>query len=1008
MDDGIDESGVDSFPATISTKTEVAGVGKLMKTVHYEGGGRRTEGKCSILDLSCKDDDTNDTKLCKFNCLDFSSYSLNNFRNLHVLLLRNNRLSDLAHMNLSEMRCLIHLDLACNQLTGEISNGVFPPSLEKLDISGNFLECLSGLIWCPNLVTLNISNNRIKAISALPPKLIELNISNNRLTGITNLRHLSLSPLISSLRIQGNPVVEPAGLFRATVKSILTKLEQLDGEYLPGHKLRKQKVTPEEQVVSPRRKSQQQQKESDQLRHEEYSRRLEEREIRRNLNNHQIDNSNNSRSLLTPTKADQMESDRQRMHFNSNRESILEQERTNIVEHLTAQYKRKQTLTKESTKNIIAKMRNASPYNVTVKTPPPLTLVPVSVVRTSPHVRAAPTSGGAALPIQTISRELNGKTYSMSCDNIGRNQDRINDNESDGDSDSDHNNNPDSHGDTNEYEEDYDNKNDVSDITHNNTVYSKNEKYSRLYPPQESTSTRYSSNELNYDARASSSRNNQSRLKVKHYIENHESGGHDIRNEIDSDCENETYSHIYDTRNQKEDRYTDTHNKNCYNELTIKTVKYRIATDAELQKISMNFQKDNCINDFKVGSNQIDADADVTYEVCTVGHLKADPRSSSNIFEDCDVTRNSSKVTTMEFQTLDESMLSKVCHVENMNENEKENKKEKEKENKNENMNENENEKEKEKEKENKNENEKKIEKKNEEENEKKNEKENEDEKETVGIETRGEKKEDHNGVHNRENVQDLRERGSAEEKGREEHSTRNIETGVIEINNRKSQSIKKEVEVTLGDVVALACELAIVQNKEGLLKVKQEITSSSEKSKREESNDIEIDAIRGKNRIEINRLNLDEAGLSDGETLRSIPNKNIKIEERIFEIKLSNGGTTILDIDKMKEINDVILEKKELKSTSYSSSASRDTDNLTTQLDPQRDMNEQDTIKKKDNSETGADEDGIKLSKNQKKKANRKKIYNLISEDKVKDALTMKEESENDEKNCNKNQYWG
>ena len=965
MDDGIEEIKVFSSFTTGCKETEVTGAGKLMKAVHYEGDGHETEGKCSRLDLSCKDNDKNDIKLSKFNCLDFSSYSLDSFRNLHVLLLRNNRLPDLAHMNLSEMRCLIHLDIACNQLSGEISNGAFPPSLETLDISENFLDCLSGLIWCPNLVALNISNNRIKAISALPPKLIELNISNNRLTGITNLRHLSLSPLISSLRIQGNPVVEPAGLFRATVKSILTKLEQLDGEYLPGYKLRNHKITPEEQVVCQKKKSLQQQKESDQLRHEEYSRRLEERKLRRNAKYSQIDNNSSSRSPVTPTKADQVQSDRQRMHFNCNRESILELERANIVEHLTAQYKRKPTLTKESTKNIIAKMRNASPYNVTVKTPPSITQIPASGIRSSPGVRTAPTSGGYALPIQSPSEQVKRRNITMSSGNKLRTRDHSNGN----DSNSANHNNANRHDDTNDYDhDDYDNKNDVSDITHNNTVYSKSDKLTRLYPPHELADPRCSSGELIHYAEASSRR--KSRLKMEKNIENPGSiEKSNDRNENDSQCDYETYSHIYDNRNQKEysHSYTDQHTKKCINESTIKIVKHGSAMSAELENLPRNIQKDFCMKESNIEPNEIDAgpdpdpdadlDADVIYERYTEGNLRTVPGSSSIIYADSDVTKNSSKATTMGFQTLDGSMPLNACK----NKNEIENG--------------------------------------------------NENGTGTVGMNTIRKKDIHHIEMKNRENMHDPRERGSEEEKGKgkgkrkEEYAIRNCDINDMENNKINSRYTKKEVEVTLGDVVALACEVAIVQNKEGLQKVKQEITSSSEKSKRDESNDIEVDLIKEKNRNQLITAELEAAEMSDGETGKLMDNKKIKIVERTVEVKLSNGGTTILDINQMKEIDNAILEKKESMSTSFYSSGgagtSHDDDNLTPQLHLQMDISEGNINHTKDICEQNGNDSGIKLSRNQKKKANRKKKYDLISEEKVKHALTMKGDSENDERSA-------
>ena len=261
----------------------------------------------------------------------------------------------------------------------------------------------------------------------------------------------------------------------------------------------------------------------------------------------------------------------------------------------------------------------------------------------------------------------------------------------------------------------------------------------------------------------------------------------------------------------------------------------------------------------------------------------------------------------------------------------------------------------------------------------------NENENGTAGMNARRKKDIHHHiEMRNRENRHDRQERGSEEgkqeEKGqrKEEYAVRNCEINGMENKKINSRYTQKEVEVTLGDVVALACEVAIVQNKEGLQKVEEEITSSSEKSKRDESNDIEVDLVKEKNRKHLIRAELEAAEMGDGGTEKLMDNKKIKTEERTVEVKLSNGGTTILDINKMKEIDNAILKKKEPMSTSLYSSGgagtSDDDDNLAPQLDVQMDISEGNRNHTKDICERYGNVCGIKLSRNQKKEANRKK----------------------------------
>jgi hypothetical protein len=242
-----------------------------------------------ILDLSYKMDEPDSEELEVFSCLNDQLLPKCGFQLLRVLILRNNRLSSLANMHLAEMPFLTDLDLAHNSLTGTVPIGSFPPTLQRLDLSGNYLDGIAGLICCLSLLSLDVSSNSLRSISALPPRLKELDVSHNKLTSLTNLRLLSLSPSIISLNIAGNPAAVPYAPFRATVCSLLLKLEKLDGVYLPGSKFKNNrspvKKIPEAEVHRKGGISKRQQEVADVQRHEEHSRRqLEVKEKRARIN----------------------------------------------------------------------------------------------------------------------------------------------------------------------------------------------------------------------------------------------------------------------------------------------------------------------------------------------------------------------------------------------------------------------------------------------------------------------------------------------------------------------------------------------------------------------------------------------------------------------------------------------------------------------------------------------------------------------------------------------------
>jgi hypothetical protein len=280
------------IPVPILQKTRLQGpVNSNILDMGFDSTGKMevADRNLFILDLSYKMDEPDSEELEVFSCLNDQLLPKCGFQLLRVLILRNNRLSSLANMHLAEMPFLTDLDLAHNSLTGTVPIGSFPPTLQRLDLSGNYLDGIAGLICCLSLLSLDVSSNSLRSISALPPRLKELDVSHNKLTSLTNLRLLSLSPSIISLNIAGNPAAEPYAPFRATVCSLLLKLEKLDGVYLPGKKFKNNrspaKKIPETEVHRKGGLSKRQQEEADVLRHEEHSRRqLDVREKRARIN----------------------------------------------------------------------------------------------------------------------------------------------------------------------------------------------------------------------------------------------------------------------------------------------------------------------------------------------------------------------------------------------------------------------------------------------------------------------------------------------------------------------------------------------------------------------------------------------------------------------------------------------------------------------------------------------------------------------------------------------------
>ena len=99
-------------------------------------------------------------------------------RNIVVLNLRNNWLTDMLGLGLYNLPNLIELDLACNHFQGGVRPRSIPPSVQRLDLSFNDISDLKGLITCKDMLALNLSHNSIRNAEFLPGKSLPHHYSN--------------------------------------------------------------------------------------------------------------------------------------------------------------------------------------------------------------------------------------------------------------------------------------------------------------------------------------------------------------------------------------------------------------------------------------------------------------------------------------------------------------------------------------------------------------------------------------------------------------------------------------------------------------------------------------------------------------------------------------------------------------------------------------------------------------------------------------------------------------
>lgn len=212
------------------------------------------------------------------------SYTLNTFKSLETLSVKNASISQIGHLGAvrrttrelkvddSDMKqiheillCdsiyketvegsdpykwlqLTSVDFSCNSITKIDDSITLAPKVERLDLSRNKLTSVENLTKLPNLVSLSLANNLFTSLENMHTKLgnvVELDLSQNNLTSLEGLNklyslatlnvstnniceisevsHVSRLPCLEILIITGNPV--------ATVLDYRTKVLELFGQ----------------------------------------------------------------------------------------------------------------------------------------------------------------------------------------------------------------------------------------------------------------------------------------------------------------------------------------------------------------------------------------------------------------------------------------------------------------------------------------------------------------------------------------------------------------------------------------------------------------------------------------------------------------------------------------------------------------------------------------------------------------------------------------------------------
>ena len=198
-------------------------LGALLNLVSVEATHNELE---EVLDISPKALNLRSADL-SFNRISQLRGTLEGYTNLTSLKLDGNMLQSVAGI-----QCLNYLEVLSirdNELS--TCDGLRElKSLRQLDVSGNALHDLGDLSALSRLEVLRSADNHLKALGNLESlqALQSLDIANNHFNTLEEIQELRPLPLLKSLLVAGNPMMDAADV-RLHVLNILPTLVSLDG-----------------------------------------------------------------------------------------------------------------------------------------------------------------------------------------------------------------------------------------------------------------------------------------------------------------------------------------------------------------------------------------------------------------------------------------------------------------------------------------------------------------------------------------------------------------------------------------------------------------------------------------------------------------------------------------------------------------------------------------------------------------------------------------------------------
>ncbi|CAL6024651.1 Leucine_rich repeats-containing protein [Hexamita inflata] len=158
--------------------------------------------------------------LSLINCQITKICGIQQMYQLEILDMSANRLRNIAELNF--LIKLQTLNLSKNQLNDDSKLSL--PSLTKLDVSNNQIQCLNVILNCENLSLLDLSQNQLVDISQIHKlkKLTELNLSFNNIQSISEIKFLKQ---LTSLNLNNNEI-----LFIYPIAQ-MTRLNTISAEY---------------------------------------------------------------------------------------------------------------------------------------------------------------------------------------------------------------------------------------------------------------------------------------------------------------------------------------------------------------------------------------------------------------------------------------------------------------------------------------------------------------------------------------------------------------------------------------------------------------------------------------------------------------------------------------------------------------------------------------------------------------------------------------------------------